>query len=42
MNNFNEPVVLGSSGLVVRRMGIGADAGIPAKALEWAFEQGIR
>jgi len=41
MTNFNEPVTLGSSGLVVRRMGIGADAGIPAKALEWAFEQGI-
>ena len=41
MNSFAEPVVLGSFGLVTRRMGIGADAGIPATALEWAFERGI-
>ena len=42
MNEFNEPVVLGSSGLVVRRMEIEADTDITANAIEWAFEQGIR
>jgi len=41
MTDFSEPVVLGASGLRVRRMGIGSDAGISAKALEWAFDQGI-
>ncbi len=41
MTEFNESIVLGSSGLTVRKMGIGADAGISASALEWAFEQGI-
>jgi len=41
MKDFNDRVVLGASGIRVRRMGIGADAGIPAKALEWAFEKGI-
>lgn len=39
--DFSMPVVLGASGLTVPRMGIGADAGVPADALEWAFEQGI-
>ena len=41
MQNFGERVVLGASGLAVRRLGIGADAGISAAALEWAFEQGV-
>ncbi len=41
MKDFCDSVVLGSSGLKVRKLGIGADAGISAKALEWAFEQGI-
>ena len=41
MNDFGGPVTLGASGLEVRRMGIGADAGISARALEWAFEHGI-
>ena len=39
--DFSQPVVLGASGLTVPRMGIGADSGVPADALEWAFEQGI-
>ena len=39
--DFSKQVVLGSSGLRVRSMGIGADSGISAKALEWAFEQGV-
>ena len=41
MKHFNEPVVLGASGLRVSRMGVGADSGISCKALEWAFERGI-
>jgi aryl-alcohol dehydrogenase-like predicted oxidoreductase len=41
MGDFGEQVSLGASGLRVRRMGIGSDAGISAKALEWAFERGI-
>jgi aryl-alcohol dehydrogenase-like predicted oxidoreductase len=41
MSAFREPVVLGSSGLMVQRMGIGSDSGISAQALEWAFERGI-
>jgi len=40
-SDFSKPVVLGVSGLTVPRMGVGADAGAPAEALEWAFEQGI-
>jgi predicted aldo/keto reductase-like oxidoreductase len=39
--DFSKPVVLGASGLTVARMGIGSDAGVPANALEWAFERGI-
>jgi len=39
--DFSGLVTLGRSGLSTARMGIGADAGIDAKALEWAFEQGI-
>lgn len=39
--DFSKPVVLGATGLTVPRMGIGADAGVPCEALEWAFEQGI-
>jgi aryl-alcohol dehydrogenase-like predicted oxidoreductase len=41
MNDFAGPVTLGASGLEVRRMGIGSDAGISSRALEWAFERGI-
>jgi aryl-alcohol dehydrogenase-like predicted oxidoreductase len=42
MNDFNETTTLGASGLEVSKMGIGADAGVPADALEWAFEHGIK
>ena len=41
MSDFSEHTILGASGLRVRRMGIGADAGISADALEWAFERGV-
>ncbi len=41
MNDFKHHTTLGTSGLEVGRMGIGADAGIPADALEWAFERGV-
>ena len=41
MSNFSGYTTLGASGLEVSKMGIGADAGIPARALEWAFERGI-
>jgi predicted aldo/keto reductase-like oxidoreductase len=39
--SFDGRIVLGTSGLEVARMGVGADAGAPAKALEWAFERGV-
>jgi aryl-alcohol dehydrogenase-like predicted oxidoreductase len=41
MRDFNGTTTLGASGLEVRKMGIGADAGVSADALEWAFEHGI-
>jgi aryl-alcohol dehydrogenase-like predicted oxidoreductase len=41
MNDFNDTSTLGASGLEVRKLGIGADAGISAGALEWAFERGV-
>jgi len=41
MDDFSGYTTLGASGLEVRRMGIGSDAGVPAHALEWAFERGI-
>ena len=41
MGDFNGHTTLGASGLEVRKMGIGADAGVSARALEWAFERGI-
>ena len=41
MNDFSEYTTLGASGLEVGKMGIGADAGISARALDWAFERGI-
>jgi len=41
MSNFSERVILGSSGLEVRKMGIGSDAGVSARALEMAFEKGV-
>ena len=33
MSDFSEPIVLGASGLKTLRIGIGADSGIPARAL---------
>ena len=41
MSDFSGYTTLGASGLEVSKMGIGADAGIPARALEGAFERGI-
>jgi aryl-alcohol dehydrogenase-like predicted oxidoreductase len=41
VNDFSRHTTLGASGLEVSRMGIGADAGIPADALELAFERGV-
>ena len=41
MSDWSECTTLGASGLEVRKMGIGADAGISADALEWAFERGV-
>jgi aryl-alcohol dehydrogenase-like predicted oxidoreductase len=41
VNDFSETTTLGASGLEVKKMGIGSDAGVPARALEWAFERGI-
>jgi len=41
MKDFGERITLGRSGLEVGKIGIGADAGISARALEWAFERGI-
>lgn len=39
--DYSSRVTLGRSGLSSARLGIGADAGIDCKSLEWAFEQGI-
>jgi len=41
MNDWSEYTTLGASGLEVSKMGIGADADISARALEWALERGI-
>jgi aryl-alcohol dehydrogenase-like predicted oxidoreductase len=41
VNDFNQYITLGVSGLRVRKMGIGADAGLSAHAVEWAFDRGI-
>lgn len=41
MTAFQSKVRLGRSDLNVSRMGIGSDAGLNAKALEWAFERGV-
>ncbi|MDH5672300.1 MAG: hypothetical protein OEZ06_09135 [Myxococcales bacterium] len=40
-NDFLEPRLLGRSGLVCARMGIGSDQGLDADSLCWAFERGI-
>ncbi len=40
MTKFNDSIILAGE-LHTRRMGIGADAGIDARALEWAFERGL-
>ncbi|MCA9624246.1 MAG: hypothetical protein KC731_34715 [Myxococcales bacterium] len=41
MQRFDGRVTLGETGLVTSRMGIGADSGVPAAAVEWAFERGV-
>ncbi len=41
MTDFGDAVALGGSGIRTRRMGLGADHGLPARAIEWAFERGI-
>ena len=41
MTDFSKSTVLDTTGITVRKMGIGSDSGISSKALEWAFEQGI-
>ena len=40
MINFNEPVILGRTGLKVGRLGISSSYGAPAAAYEEAFERG--
>jgi len=40
MNHFNEPAVLGRTGLQVGRLGISSSYGAPAEAFEEAFERG--
>ncbi|MFT5695815.1 MAG: putative aldo/keto reductase-like oxidoreductase [Myxococcota bacterium] len=40
MDDFNDPITLAGD-LITRRMGVGADAGIDARALEWGFERGL-
>jgi len=41
MSDFSDYITLGASGLEVKKMGIGSDAGISADAIEWAFERGV-
>ena len=41
MKDFSQRIVLGSTELIVPKMGFGSDAGIPAKALEQAFDKGF-
>jgi predicted aldo/keto reductase-like oxidoreductase len=41
VTDFGKTIILGASGLSVRKMGIGSDAGISSKALEWAFGMGV-
>lgn len=36
-----EPTILGRTGLRVRRLGLGAAYGVPARAIEEAFERGV-
>ena len=38
--NFNQPTVLGKTGLAVGRLGVASGYGAPAKALEEAFDKG--
>ena len=40
MKTFNEPAILGRTGLEVGRLGISSSYGAPAKAFEEAFERG--
>jgi aryl-alcohol dehydrogenase-like predicted oxidoreductase len=40
MKNFNEPTILGRTGLQVGRLGISSSYGAPAAAFEEAFERG--
>jgi aryl-alcohol dehydrogenase-like predicted oxidoreductase len=39
--DFSQPVILGRTGLSVGRLGIGASFGVPADAVEMAFERGM-
>lgn len=41
VTDFNDPVILGRSGLTVGRLGVGASYGVPADAIEMAFERGV-
>ena len=41
MTDFDDHVILGRSGLRTRPMGLGSDAGLGARAIEWAFERGL-
>jgi len=39
--DFSKPIILGRTGLSVGRLGIGASYGVPADAIEMAFERGV-
>jgi aryl-alcohol dehydrogenase-like predicted oxidoreductase len=39
--DFSTPIILGRTGLSVSRLGIGASFGVPADAVEMAFERGV-
>jgi len=39
--SFADPIALGRTGLTVGRLGIGASYGVPASAIEEAFERGL-
>ncbi len=39
--DFQQPVILGRSGLSVGRLGVGSSYGVPADAIEMGFERGI-
>jgi aryl-alcohol dehydrogenase-like predicted oxidoreductase len=39
--DFTRPIILGRTGLSVGRLGVGASFGVPADAIEMAFERGV-